>query len=312
MLKTCNDVNQIIWGRNMHTDIAKGGFEGDSAIGNALVSMYAKCGMLVEALEVFDKLAEQTTVSWTTVIAGYIKLGFNEKALRCLEQMQLQGILIDDVTFLCGLRACANTNAFYDGLAIHAQIVEEGFDGHTPVCDTLVDMYARCGSSMEAHRAFEKAHIRNEVSWTALISAFVQDGNFELVRKCLKHMVQDGFMPDGQTFTSILAAYSNSGQMDANYQCLESMNDVHEISPTIEHMNCIIDTLARVGHLHEAEELLQTMPMPPDSTGWVSLLTACQTYGNMGVGWQCLNEVVKIDLCGTGSYMTIANICAVS
>ena len=45
--------------------------------------------------------------------------------------MQLQGILIDDYTFLCGLRASTNTNAFYDGLAIHAQIVEEGFDGRT-------------------------------------------------------------------------------------------------------------------------------------------------------------------------------------
>ena len=140
LLRTCNDVNKITWGRDIHTDIAKGGFEGDSTIDNALVSMYAKCGMLVEAFEVFDKMGGQTTVSWTKTIVGYIKLGFHEKALRCLEQMPLQGILIDDFTFLCGLRACANTNAFYDGLAIHAQIVEEGFDGHTPVCDNLVDM----------------------------------------------------------------------------------------------------------------------------------------------------------------------------
>ena len=48
-----------------------------------------------------------------------------------------KGILTYDITFLCGLRACANTNALYDGLAIHAQIVEEGFDGHTSVCDTF-------------------------------------------------------------------------------------------------------------------------------------------------------------------------------
>ena len=44
-----------------------------------------------------------------------------------------KGILTCDAIFLWGLRACANTNAFYDGLAIHAQIVEEGFDGHTLV-----------------------------------------------------------------------------------------------------------------------------------------------------------------------------------
>ena len=236
----------------------------------------------------------------------------NYEVLKLYMRMEVDGVKADVVTSSCTLKACGGIGALKHGRLLHDCVIRSGIDVDVVISTALIDMYARCGSSMEAHRAFEKAHIRNEVSWTALISAFVQDGNFELVRKCLKHMVQDGFMPDGQTFTSILAAYSNSGQMDANYQCLESMNDVHEISPTIEHMNCIIDTLARVGHLHEAEELLQTMPMPPDSTGWVSLLTACQTYGNMGVGWQCLNEVVKIDLCGTGSYMTIANICAVS
>ena len=110
MLKICNHVNQITWGREIHTNIAKGGFDVDSAIGNALVSMYAKCGMLVESLKVFDKMAKKTIVSWTTIIVGYIKLGFHEKALRCLEQMKHQGILIDDVTFLCGLRAYINTN----------------------------------------------------------------------------------------------------------------------------------------------------------------------------------------------------------
>ena len=70
ILKTCNDENQIICGRDIHFDIVKCGFEGDSVIGNALVSMYAKWGMLVEILEVFDKMAEQTIVARKTIIVG--------------------------------------------------------------------------------------------------------------------------------------------------------------------------------------------------------------------------------------------------
>ena len=69
-MKTCNDENQIICGRDIHFDIVKCGFEGDSVIGNALVSMYAKWGMLVEILEVFDKMAEQTIVARKTIIVG--------------------------------------------------------------------------------------------------------------------------------------------------------------------------------------------------------------------------------------------------
>ena len=158
--------------------------------------------MLVEELEAFDKMAKQTIVSWKTIIDGYIKLGFHDKVLRCLEQMQLQGILIDDVTFLCGLRACANTNAFYDGLAIHAQIVEEGFDGHTLVCDTfyicmqelefnelilqkqyLVDIVLIVGHVEhsvhdEALQGFKGTFIellvRGSNAWTSLISGYAE------------------------------------------------------------------------------------------------------------------------------------------
>ena len=47
-----------------------------------------------------------------------------------------KGILTYDIAFLCDSRACANTNAFYDGLPRHAQIVEDCFDAHfsTYVC----------------------------------------------------------------------------------------------------------------------------------------------------------------------------------
>ena len=59
----------------------------------------------------------------------------NSFSLQCKEfSANSKGILADDVTFLCGLRACANTNAFYDELVIHAQIIEEDFDEHTLVC----------------------------------------------------------------------------------------------------------------------------------------------------------------------------------
>ena len=74
--------------------------------------------------------------------------------------MQLQGILIDDYTFLCGLRASTNTNAFYDGLAIHAQVLEDCFDGHFSKNVCKMWLFS------EALDAFGVLKFRSNTYWT--------------------------------------------------------------------------------------------------------------------------------------------------
>eukprot|EP00250_Pteridium_aquilinum_P033476 c5706_g1_i1 orf=1-207(+) len=68
--------------------------------------MYAKCGALPRAQEVFDELPVRTVVSWNALIAGYIQQGQGEQVLNCVDQMQQKGLAPDAVTFACILKAC--------------------------------------------------------------------------------------------------------------------------------------------------------------------------------------------------------------
>ena len=43
----------------------------DIMLGNALVDLYAKCGMLTKAEETLEELPIRNVVSWTAIIAGY-------------------------------------------------------------------------------------------------------------------------------------------------------------------------------------------------------------------------------------------------
>eukprot|EP00250_Pteridium_aquilinum_P018784 c24206_g3_i1 orf=1-414(+) len=70
-LKACSSAGAIDKGRKLHEMISEGGFKTDSFVGNGLVGLYAKCGSLSEAQEVFDKLLNQDVVSWSALIAGY-------------------------------------------------------------------------------------------------------------------------------------------------------------------------------------------------------------------------------------------------
>ncbi|GAU14059.1 hypothetical protein TSUD_168840 [Trifolium subterraneum] len=43
----------------------------DWFVGSAMIGMYCKCGMLVEAEKIHERLEEKTTVSWNSIISGF-------------------------------------------------------------------------------------------------------------------------------------------------------------------------------------------------------------------------------------------------
>eukprot|EP00250_Pteridium_aquilinum_P016285 c23034_g24_i3 orf=64-732(+) len=107
LLKGCATLKDLNTGHRIHVEIARRGFlENNIFIGCSLVDMYAKCGLLARAQEVFDNLPYRDVVSWNALITGYADYGHDEEALQCFEQMQLEGVLADAVTFVCSLKAC--------------------------------------------------------------------------------------------------------------------------------------------------------------------------------------------------------------
>jgi pentatricopeptide repeat protein len=59
----------------------------DLVLGNSLIIMYAKCGALDEAQNVFEQLPVKDVMSWTSLIDGYGEHGFPEQALEKCEIM---------------------------------------------------------------------------------------------------------------------------------------------------------------------------------------------------------------------------------
>ena len=84
-------------------------------LGNALVDMYAKCGALRKAQEVFDKLCIRDVVSWTVLIMGYSQLGKHEIVFNLFSKMIGEGIQPDLVTFILVLNACTYSCLVVEG-----------------------------------------------------------------------------------------------------------------------------------------------------------------------------------------------------
>jgi hypothetical protein len=64
--------------------------------------------------------------------------------------MQQEGVQPDSVTFVGVLNACASIIALEEGRCVHHQIIQSGLESDVFVGNSLLDMYAKCGSIEDA------------------------------------------------------------------------------------------------------------------------------------------------------------------
>ncbi|XP_057848011.1 pentatricopeptide repeat-containing protein At2g33760-like [Cryptomeria japonica] len=71
ILPACARLGALEEGLEIHQKINESRFSSDVVIANSLIHMYAKCGKIQKARELFDKIHNPNVISWTAMIAGY-------------------------------------------------------------------------------------------------------------------------------------------------------------------------------------------------------------------------------------------------
>jgi pentatricopeptide repeat protein len=315
LLKLCSNMWAITKGREIHGEIVKGGLLDKSLIlCNALVEMYATCGALYEASEVFEQLPGRDAAIWTTLIARYAQHGHGEEPLVLFGKMQDEGISPTPLTFVSALKACANIGASGQGQAIHARIdAEDVLRGDILLGTALVDMYAKCGELAKAREAFERLPVRDVVSWSALIGGYALLGNcIDAPFDAFQRMSEEGIVPNSASFSSILKLCSNAGLLDAGKSAFETMIERHSIAPTLEHYTCLIDLICRAGLFAEAVGVIERMPFHGDLTVWHALSRACRTWGNARIAKLAFEQAMLLDGADAAAYVSMSNALAES
>ncbi|KAM2308148.1 hypothetical protein COP1_030300 [Malus domestica] len=69
-------------GKEIHRTLIDSELETNEIVMGALLDMYAKCGVVDEALNVFNSLPDRDLVSWTSMITAYVTHGQGLEALK--------------------------------------------------------------------------------------------------------------------------------------------------------------------------------------------------------------------------------------
>ncbi|KAL2339068.1 hypothetical protein Fmac_013514 [Flemingia macrophylla] len=186
----------------------------DDNLATALIDLYAKCGSIDKAYELFHSLRKRDVVAYSAMIYGCGVNGRASDAIKLFEQMLAECIVPNLVTYT-GLLTAYN----------HAGLVEKGYQCFNSMKDNglvasvdhygiMVDLLGRAGNLDEAYKLVINMPVQpNAGVWGALLLACRLHNNVELGEIAVQHCIK--LESDTTGYCSLLSSiYATVGKWD--------------------------------------------------------------------------------------------------
>ncbi|KAK9165268.1 hypothetical protein Scep_000459 [Stephania cephalantha] len=225
-ITACSVLGALDNGRQLHAQLVRLGFESSLSSGNALVTMYARCGVVEAAHLMFLTMPYVDCVSWNAMIAALGQHGDGAQALVWFDKMLRENILPDRITFLTILTACSHAGLVKEGcryfeLMNRAYGISPGEDHYA----RLIDLLCRAGKINEAKDVIERMPFEPGAAvWEALLAGCRIHGNMDVGIEAAERLFELTPQHDG-AYVLLSNMYANAGQWDGVAKVRKVMRD---------------------------------------------------------------------------------------
>ncbi|MCO5581191.1 hypothetical protein L7F22_035069 [Adiantum nelumboides] len=314
LFRACGWIPDVKEGKKLHSDAVRRGLSTEAFVANCLISMYGKFGALEEAESLFESLSDRVLVSWNAMLSSYVEHRHVEKALKLFRQMQEEAVGPNHRSFAVALQACSMLGEKEEGMleirlpeqaiqelghALHSDAKKALLNSNVIVGTALVYMYSKCGKVQETENVFRSMSWHDTVSWTAMQSAYLKNGQELTSLQLFMQMQQEGASPNQQSYLVALQACASLVEKGAYIKC-ENCSEVvfltigkvlYECAVREGHAsnlvvieNAYLNVLGKSGAIMEAEAFFCGLSKR-DIVSWNVMLSA---YVEHGKGKQAL------------------------
>lgn len=339
VLHACAQSTDLIFGMEVHRYVIDNGAKMDLSLCNSIIAVYAKCGSLDYARELFEGMSEKDEITYSTIISGYTVHGFVDEAmtifgemrkpglstwnavisgrvqnnkydnvLDLVRQMQVYGLKPNSVTISSILPAIPFVSYLNGAKEIHAYAIKMNSGKNIYVVTAMIDTYAKLGYLSGAQRVFDLAKDRSVIVWTSIISAYAAHGDADVALNLFDTMLNSRIKPDSVTFTAVLAACAHAGLVDKAWEIFDSLFPKYGIDPLVNHYACMVACLCRAGKLSDAVEFVKKMPIEPTAQVWGALLSGASEFGDVELAKFVCGYLFELEPENPSNYVVMANL----
>ncbi|XP_052181175.1 pentatricopeptide repeat-containing protein At2g13600-like [Diospyros lotus] len=289
--------------QQIYSLIVRSGFESNVFLLNAFLAALIRHGKLADASEAFDECLYKDTVSWNTMMAGYLQLSNSElPGLWC--RMNQEGVKPDNFTFASVLTGLAALSELKLGVQVHARLVKSGHGSEMCVGNSLVDMYLKNQSYNDGYRTFEEIPSKDVWSWTQMATGCINCGKPMEALEVIGEMRKIGMKPNKFTLATALNAC-------ASLASLQEGEKVHgwriklgdDIDICVD--NALLDMYVKCGCMNGALAIFRSM----DDRSVVTWTSMIMGYAQNGYAEKALEIFEEMTLEGTQpNYVTFISV----
>jgi len=223
VMQACGQSMDLAFGMELHRFVKESGIEIDVSLSNAVVAMYAKCGRLDYAREMFEGMREKDEVTYGAIISGYMDYGLVDDAMGVfrgvenpglnmwnavisgmvqnkkfegvfdlVREMQGSGLSPNPVTLASVLPLFSYFSNLRGGKEVHAYAIRRCYEQNVYVATSVIDAYAKLGYICVARWIFDLSWSRRLIIWTSIISAYAAHGDAGLALGLYVQMLDRG------------------------------------------------------------------------------------------------------------------------
>ncbi|EOA16274.1 hypothetical protein CARUB_v10004419mg [Capsella rubella] len=295
VIKACSFQQEpFLLGTQLHCLCFKSGADRDTVISNSLISLYAKFSSTYSAHKVFDEMLQRDTISYCSIVTRYCQDGLLPEALNLLKEMYFDGLvpkseLVASLLALC-TRVESNSKV---ARMLHALVlVDERMQGSVLLSTALVDMYFKFDDHAASFHVFDQMKVKNEVSWTAMISGCVANHNYEMGIEMFRAMQREKLIPNRVTVLSVLPACVELGSG------LRLLKEIHGFSfrygfHSEDRLTASLMTMyCRCGNVSLSRLLFSTSKVR-DVVMWSSMISGYAETGDFSEAMNLLSQMRK-------------------
>ncbi|CAO2830442.1 unnamed protein product [Amaranthus hypochondriacus] len=228
LLTICSNISALRHGKQIHCYILRHLFLNESSLGNGLITMYTKCGLINWSIKVFESMSKKDIVSWNVIISAFAQYGEGKQAVRYFTSMQHEvGLRPDLATFTAVLSACCRTGLVCDGIHVFNSMINDyGMEPGIDQFSCFVDLIGRAGYIDEMEKLIESKNYRADPRvWWNLLSACACCGNVRLARIVAAMLLQIE-KHDPAVYVWLSNIHATAGQWEDAAQVREMMKTV--------------------------------------------------------------------------------------
>ncbi|KAM3225646.1 hypothetical protein ACQJBY_058402 [Aegilops geniculata] len=279
LLKSCAMIPSLAHGRAVHALAVRScAAYTDAFVAAALVQMYAKCGDMVGSINAFNAFEEPDIVLRSSVVTGYEQNGMAQEALEFFARSVIgQGFMPSPVTLVSVISAAAQLRDVRNGQACHAYVLRNDLEYDLVLVNAILGLYMRIGAVQSARRLFEGMMERDVVTWSCMVTGYVQSGHTSEALSVYKKMVAAGVKPNAVTVVSVLQACSLALDVEEGKRLHDTAVKIGcELEMTVA--TALVDMYMKCLCQEKAMQLFLRMPKK-DAVAWAAVISGLTQNG---------------------------------